>query len=183
MNILAERAVGESRVVAAEADITALDVDVVVNAANERLQHGGGVAAAIARAGGRAVQEESDRWVAEHGPLRTGHAAVTTAGAMPARHVVHVVGPRYRGGQDNAALLRDAVEAALEAAVAVGGTTLAMPAISAGIFGYPPDEAANVIAAAVAAWVETNRSLDVVYLVGYDREMADRFAGAVGQPA
>lgn len=77
-------------------DLTRLGTDVVVNAANEHLAHGGGVAAALSRAGGPAVQAESDRWVAEHGPVGPGRAAVTTAGALPARWIVHVVGPRFR---------------------------------------------------------------------------------------
>jgi hypothetical protein len=93
-------------VVACVGDLTRQDVDVVVNAANEHLQHGGGVAAALARAGGAAVREESDAHVATHGPVEPGSAAVTTAGALPARHIVHVVGPRYRRGQDNAGCSR-----------------------------------------------------------------------------
>lgn len=179
MDVLGERVVGTSRVVAARADITKLEVDVVVNAANERLAHGGGVAAAIARAGAPDVDAESRAWVREHGPVGPGEAAVTSAGAMPARWVVHVVGPRYRDGEDNAALLREAVTAALSAAAAQGARSVALPAISAGIFGYPPDEAVSVIVAAVAAWVRTHDGPPEVVLVGYDTAMADHFAHAL----
>ena len=99
-------AIAGTTVSALRADLTLQEVDAVVNAANEYLAHGGGLAAAIVAAGGWEIQEESDRWVAEHGPLSPGVAAVTGAGRMPARMVIHVAGPRYRAGQDNEGLLR-----------------------------------------------------------------------------
>lgn len=161
-------------------DITALEIDAVVNAANERLAHGGGVAAAIARAGGGEVQRESDAWVREHGPVGPGQAAVTTAGRMPARVVVHVVGPRYQEGQDNAGLLTQAVRAALDAADGAGASSVALPAISAGIFGYPPDQATRVIAETCAQWLaEDGRTVDDVALVAFDERTGDLFADAV----
>ncbi|MBA2529014.1 MAG: macro domain-containing protein, partial [Euzebyales bacterium] len=111
MTEAARAMVGGATLVVVEGDLTRQDVDAVVNAANERLAHGGGVAAALARAGGPTVQAESDRWVAEHGTLTPGQAAVTGGGGMAARWVVHVVGPRFRPGQDNEGLLRQAVRA------------------------------------------------------------------------
>lgn len=179
MEVLGERIIGTGRLLAARADITKLDVDVIVNAANEHLAHGGGVAAAIARAGAPNVDAESQAWVRAHGPVGRGDAAVTSAGPMPARWVVHVVGPRYARGQDNAARLAEAVTAALEAAMAQGAQRVALPAISAGIFGYPADEAASVIAAAAAGWVRSHGGPAEVLLVGYDTAMADRFARAI----
>jgi O-acetyl-ADP-ribose deacetylase (regulator of RNase III) len=165
---------------AVQGDLTAMEVDAVVNAANEHLAHGGGVAAALSRAGGPRVQRESDAWIDEHGPLRAGQAAVTTAGEMPAAHIVHVVGPRYRSGQDNAGLLRQAVRAALDVAADTNVRSVALPAISAGIFGYPPAEAANVIARACADWLEEHPgTLRTVLLVGYDAQSAQLFATAV----
>ena len=162
-------------------DITGLEVDVVVNAANEHLVHGGGVAAAIARAGEPQVDEESAAWVAAHGPVRPGKAASTGAGSMPARWVVHVVGPRYRPGQDNAGLLAEAVRAALDEAVSLGATSVAMPAISAGIFGYPRAEATRVIVNAVRHWETAHpAALDEVVLVGYDAASASDFQDALG---
>lgn len=162
-------------------DITELEVDVVVNAANEHLAHGGGVAAAIARAGRPQVDEESAAWVAEHGPLAPGRAATTGAGSMPARWVVHVVGPRYGAGQDNAALLAQAVEAALEAAATVGARSVAMPAISAGIFGYPRPEATRVIVDTVRGWARARPDvLDRVLLVGFDDASTADFEAALG---
>ena len=165
-----------TRIVAVQGDLTAQEVDAVVNAANEHLAHGGGVAAAIVRAGGRVVQDESDRWVAEHGPVAPGGAAVTSAGAMPARWVVHVVGPRYRSGQDDAGMLAAAVTAALDAAAGLDARSVALPAISAGIFGYPPGEATAIVARAVSVWCTAHPdALDEVRLVGYDAATRDLF--------
>lgn len=181
-DVRAHRRVGAADLRALRGDLTALHVDVVVNAANEHLAHGGGVAAALSRAGGPEVQRASDAWVAEHGPLRTGRAAVTTGGQLPARWLVHVVGPRHRAGQDNAGLLRGAVRAALDAADDLGARSIALPAISAGIFGYPPPDATAVIAAACAEWArEGPEHLADVQLVGFDDATADLFATGIAQ--
>jgi O-acetyl-ADP-ribose deacetylase len=174
------REVGGRAVVAIQGDLTAQQVDAVVNAANEHLRHGGGVAGALARACAREVQAESDRWVAEHGPLEPGRAAVTTAGALPARMLVHVAGPRYRDGQDNEGLLRRAVRAALQAADDAGATSVAVPAISAGIFGYPPAAAGRVIAEEALAWLGgAAATVTEVRLVGYDDAAAQHFAAGL----
>jgi putative ATPase len=178
--VVARRQVGSAALVVVRGDLTAQRVDVVVNAANERLAHGGGVAAALARAGGPEVQAESDAWVARHGPVGSGRAAVTTAGRMPADRIVHVVGPRWRRDRDNEPRLRAAVTAALDAAGAAGATTVALPAISAGIFGYPPAEAARAIAGEAARWLAgAPRSVREVRLVGYDAALSGLFADAV----
>lgn len=174
------RQIGEATLQVRQADLTRLAVDAVVNAANEHLAHGGGVAAALARAGGATVQNESDAWVAEHGPLGAGHAAVTTAGAMPAQMIVHVVGPRYRDGQDNARLLAAAVSAALDAAAGAGARSVAVPAISAGIFGYPATAATRVIAVACARWLaDASGTLSDVVLVGFDDHTTALFRAAL----
>ena len=163
-----------------QGDLTAARVDVVVNAANERLAHGGGLAAALSRAGGPQVQDASDAWLAKHGPLGPGQAAVTTAGALPAGHLIHVVGPRYREGQDNEGLLRQAVVAALDAARDLDASTVALPAISAGIFGYPLQESTAVIAAAVRNWLsDSPGGVREVQLVGFDEATAGAFAAAL----
>jgi O-acetyl-ADP-ribose deacetylase len=174
------REVGEGVVVAVAGDLTQQDVDAVVNAANEHLSHGGGVAKALAKAGGPAVTEESEQWVATNGEVGPGQAAVTTAGQMPATHLVHVVGPRYRDDQDNEALLRQAVRAALDAARDAGAASVALPAISAGIFGYPPEEAGTVIAAEAVDWLgDRPGGVREVRLVGLDEEAAGHFAAAL----
>ena len=163
-----------------QGDLTQQRVDAIVNAANEDLQHGGGVAAAIVRAGGDVIQRESDAWVDEHGPLQPGVAAVTSAGSLPAARLIHVVGPRYRDGQDNPALLAQAVEAALEAAKAQGCRSIALPAISAGIFGYPRQEACRVIVRAIRDWLTAHATaFDQVLLVGFDEAATNDFENAL----
>jgi putative ATPase len=153
------------------ADLTAQAVDAVVNAANDTLQHGGGVAGALARAGGPIVQEESDEWIRRHGPVPTGGAAVTSAGQMPATYVIHVAGPIYRVDQDNEGLLRAAVTGALDAAAEINAVSVAFPAISAGIYGYPIAEATAVLADEVVRWLAAHPGhVNEVRLVGFSEE-------------
>lgn len=179
-----QRSIGDATLRVVQGDITRLRVGAVVNAANEQLAHGGGVAAALARGGGPAVQRESDAWVAEHGPLQSGHAAITTAGDLPADMIVHVVGPRYRDGQDNEGLLTQAVTAALDAAAGAGATSVALPAISAGIFGYPAQQATAVVARACARWLaDTGGQVTDVVLVGFDERTAQLFTEGVEHAA
>lgn len=134
-------------------DITEEDVDAIVNAANGQLEHGGGVAAAIASAAGSALREESRARVREHGPVSTGDAAVTTAGDLPHRGVIHAVGPR-QGEGDEEEKLTAAVASALDRADENGWTSLALPAISAGIFGVPYHVCARSYVAGVKRHLE-----------------------------
>lgn len=177
------REVSGATVVAVTGDLTRQEVDAVVNAANERLDHGGGVAAAIARAGGPAIQEESDRWVDRHGALEPGAAAVTGGGDLPARWVVHVAGPVYdrHEADENERLLRTAVRAALDAATAEGARSVALPAISAGVYGYPPEQATAVIASEVVSWLgdQPEAPVEEVRLVGIDDATARDFAAGL----
>ena len=128
-----------------QGDLTDEGVDAIVNAANERLAHGGGVAGAIVRKGGYSIQEESSRWVREHGPVRTGTAAITGAGKLPAKWVVHAVGPVWRKRGDEPELLAGAVRSSLEVAAARGLESVSLPAISSGIFGFPKPLCAEVM--------------------------------------
>jgi O-acetyl-ADP-ribose deacetylase (regulator of RNase III) len=170
---------GQARIRVVEGDITVQDVDVIVNAANARLVHGGGVAAAIARAGGPSVDEASRTWIAEHGPVPKGGAAVTTAGDMKARFIVHVVGPVYHGDPQDAVDLAEAVRAALDASESVGATSMAIPAISAGIYGYPPDKACRVIAEAVETRLARGTMIREIRLVAFDAAVAEHFRQAL----
>ena len=159
-----------------QGDLTASSTDVIVNAANEYLRHGGGVAAALGAKGGEEFLADSDRWVSEHGPLRPGQAAVTAGGGLAARWVVHVVGPRYNEGKDNPARLREAVRAALDSCAEIGARTVAMPAISTGVFGYPLEAAAGVIASECVRWMEEHPgNLNEIQLTGYDPRAAGAF--------
>ncbi|MGI9529103.1 MAG: glutamate racemase [Acidimicrobiia bacterium] len=161
-------------------DLTRMATDAIVNAANTSLMHGGGIALAIVQAGGPDIDAESAAWVEEYGPLEPGVAALTSAGAMPASYVIHTAGPVYTEGQDNESLLGAAAMAAVDTASEIGVRTMAMPAISAGIYGYPPDEATAVLVAAVAEFVGSGEtSLASVRFVGYDDTMAQRFASAI----
>lgn len=123
-----------------EGDITTLEVDAIVNAANSQLQHGGGVAGAIVRRGGASIQEESDRIA----PVAVGGAAATAAGSLPAKWVIHAVGPRMGEGDEDGKLER-ATRSALQVAEELGAASVAFPAISTGIFGYPIDRCARIM--------------------------------------
>jgi O-acetyl-ADP-ribose deacetylase (regulator of RNase III) len=139
------------RIEAVLGDITQEDVDAVVNAANSTLLGGGGVDGAIHRAGGPAILEECRRIRAAQHPsgLPTGQAVATTAGDLPARWVIHTVGPVYAAEDDPAALLASAHIESLRVADELGARTVAFPAISTGVYGYPLEEAAPVAVTAV----------------------------------
>jgi len=157
-------------------DMTREPVDAIVNAANQHLAHGGGLAGAIVRAGGSAIQDESDRLA----PVAVGGAVVTGAGSLPARWVIHAVGPVWGEG-DEEAKLRRAVRSALDRALEVGAGSVAVPAISTGIFGYPKDDGTRVIVHEIAAWLAAHAggSVALVRLVAFDRLTADLFATAL----
>jgi len=131
-----------------QGDITAERVDAIVNAANSRLLHGGGIAGAIVRRGGSAIQEESDAWVRAHGEVTHAQPAVTGAGRLPCQAVIHAVGPVWGAGDEDEKL-RVAVLGALEAAGARGFASIAIPAVSTGIFGFPKARAAAIIFQAI----------------------------------
>lgn len=130
-----------------QGDITDEAVDAIVNAANERLQHGGGVAAAIVRKGGRQIQEESNRLIKRYGPLDVGEADYTSGGSLSCRHVIHTVGPEwFRHGKDmSKSLLRRACLESLRLAVQLNVSSIALTAISSGIFGMPKDICAEIM--------------------------------------
>ena len=123
-----------------EGDITSRDVDVVVNAANSNLKHGGGVASAIVRKGGQIIQDESDKI----GFVPVGSAAITTSGKLACKAVIHAVGPRMGEGDENAKL-RSAIRASLLLASEKKYRDIAIPAVSSGIFGFPKDKCAAIL--------------------------------------
>ena len=139
------------RLVSVFGDITVEAVDGLVNAANRRLQHGGGVSGAISTAGGPEIQTESNRIR----PVPTGGAKATGAGTLKARYVIHAVGPIWHGGdQDEVVLLGAAVCSALDVAAELGLSTISIPAISTGIYGFPIAAAVQIIHLAVTGWLE-----------------------------
>ncbi len=133
-----------------QGDLTTVPADAIVNAANERLAHGGGVAAAIVRRGGPAIQAESDAWVRKNGLASHERPALTGAGALPCRAIIHAVGPVWRGGDDGEDdKLAAAYAASLELAEEQGFGRVAFPALSTGIFGYPVARAAGIALGAI----------------------------------
>ncbi len=159
-----------------EGDITEMDTDGIVNAANERLAHGGGVAGVISRKGGPAIQRESNEWVRQHGLVSTGSAAITSGGNLKARHVIHAVGPIYDGTPRSAELLASAVRAALQMADEHGLKSIALPAISTGIFGYPMEEAAQVSLRTAIEYLRGETRLARVVFCLYGRPTFEVFA-------
>src|SRR5918996_1002736 len=140
-----------ARITLVQGDITEQEVDAIVNAANSSLMGGGGVDGAIHRRGGQEILKECRRIRAEQyrEGLPTGKAVATTAGRLPARWVIHTVGPVYSQKEDRSALLASCHTESLTVADRLGARTVAFPAISTGIYGYPVDEAAPVAVAAI----------------------------------
>jgi O-acetyl-ADP-ribose deacetylase (regulator of RNase III) len=134
-----------------QGDLTEEQVDAIVNAANAHLQHGGGVAGVISRRGGSQIQAESNSWVLQHGPVTHEQPAYTSAGKLPCRYVIHAGGPVWGEGSEDAKLA-SAVNGSLRLADQLGLASIAFPAISTGIFGFPKERAAGVILDAIHAY-------------------------------
>jgi O-acetyl-ADP-ribose deacetylase (regulator of RNase III) len=162
---------GDHRLEVVQGDITRMEVDAIVNAANSSLLGGGGVDGAIHRAGGPAILAECQAIRARQGGCKTGQAVITTGGNLPARHVIHTVGPVWRGGGSNEdGLLASAYRNSLQLAVENGIRTIAFPSISTGIYGYPKDLAAGIAVREVRAFLEQDASLERVIFVCFDEE-------------
>jgi len=171
--------VGDGRLVLRQADITTLRVDAVVNAANSALAGGGGVDGAIHRAGGPAIMAELRR---DHHGCPTGSAVVTGAGKLPARWVIHAVGPRWRDGEHGEPeALASAYRTAFALAAERGCATVAAPAISTGIYGFPLDRAAPIaLAEARAALTREGSALREITFALFSAADLTAFAAAAG---
>jgi len=157
-------------------DITRLAVDAVVNAANPALAGGGGVDGAIHAAAGPGLLEEC----LGLGGCPTGSAKLTGGYDLPARFVIHAVGPIWRGGAENEeALLASCYRSSLALAVEHGARTVAFPAISCGVYGFPIARAAEIAVAEVAAFLETSAEIDLVLMVGYGEETLSALQAAL----
>lgn len=165
------------RVVVATGDITTLAVDAIVNAANSSLLGGGGVDGAIHRAGGPVILRACREIRRTRYPqgLPAGEAVMTTAGDLPAQSVIHTVGPIWGNDQPEAVLLASCYRKSLSLADAAGLRSIAFPAISTGVYGYPKSEAAEVVSNAIAASLPQMRSLEKVLLVFFSQADADLF--------
>ncbi len=165
-----EKIIGRTTLEIVQGDITALAVDVIVNAANEYLKHGGGVAAAISRKGGPTIQQESDALISARGPLKTGDAVITSGGRLAAKFVIHTVGPVWSRHEPAEAdrLLRKAVKSSLALAEDKGLKSIAFPAISTGIYGFPIDRATPLMLQEAKRHLEGITGLERVQFCLYD---------------
>lgn len=168
------------RIVLVEGDITAQEVDAIVNAANSSLMGGGGVDGAIHGRGGPAILEECKRVRAERYPdgLPTGQAVATTAGNLPARWVIHTVGPVHSRSENRSGLLAGCHAESLRVADELGAKTVAFPAISTGVYGYPLDEAASI---AIRAVREAETGVEEVRFVLFGLAAYEAFERALAE--
>lgn len=152
-------------------DITQLDVDAIINAANSSLMGGGGVDGAIHRAGGSAILDECRTIVARQGGCKTGEAVITTGGNLPARFVIHTVGPVWKGGNNQEAeKLADCYRNSLNIAVENKCKTIAFPNISTGVYGFPKDKAAEIAVKTVSEFISNTDEIQKVTFVCFDQE-------------
>lgn len=154
--------INETTINLIKGDITKIETDAVVNAANNTLLGGGGVDGAIHRAGGSEILEQCKKI----GGCPTGEARITTAGNLPSKYVIHTVGPVYRGGDNREAeLLYNTYYNSLELAEEYNLKTIAFPSISTGVYGYPIDKASDIAIKAVTDFIEEKGSIDKVVFV------------------
>ncbi len=170
--------INNTRIEIVQGDITKEHVDAIVNAANSRLAGGGGVDGAIHRAGGPAIMEECRTL----GGCDTGDAKITTGGNLPAKHVIHAVGPVYHGGaQGEAKLLASCYRRSLEIAVENDLKSVAFAAISCGVYGYPIPEAARIALTTVKSFVESHPQIELVRFVLFSDDVLQTFRNAAGE--
>ncbi len=175
----------KGRLEALTGDITTLEVDAIVNAANSSLLGGGGVDGAIHRVGGPKIMEECRQIRQNEYPrgLPTGQAVITDAGNLPCKFVIHTVGPVWNGGNSGEEeLLADAYRNSLERAAEVGAHTLAYPAISTGVYGYPADQAAKVVWKVLSARLMHHRLPEKIILIFFSIQALSTFLDAVPPP-
>lgn len=161
------------KIVIQQGDLTDMDTDAIVNAANNDLQLGGGVAGAIRRKGGEEIQRECDAI----GSIPIGYAAITSGGKLKSRHVIHAASMQL-GGRTTAANLRTSIAHSLRIAAERGLKTIAFPAVGTGIAGFPLDECASILLLEAAQHLQGETSLERIYIVLFDERACDVFARA-----
>lgn len=165
------------RMEAIKGDITKIVVDAIVNAANTSLLGGGGVDGAIHRAAGPRLLEECSSL----GGCATGDAKITMGYDLPAKYVIHTPGPVWRGGnKGEARLLASCYRKSLDLAVNYGCRTIAFPAISCGVYGYPPDQAVKIAIGEVSKFLDNNASLEKIYFVCFGIDIFSRYKEILG---
>src|SRR5688572_24787764 len=162
---------GSNRIEAIKADITTVRVDAIVNAANSSLLGGGGVDGAIHQAGGPSILKDCREIIAKQGDCKTGNAVITGAGNLPAKFVIHTVGPIWRGGNNNEReKLANCYKNSLQLAVQNNCKTLAFPNISTGVYGFPKKDAAKIAVETVNNFMQQDSALQKIIFVCYDDE-------------
>ena len=169
-----EYSINKLSIILIEGDITEVEADAIVNAANRYLKHGGGVAGAIVRKGGYEIQRESDEYVRRHGPLPVGGVAVTSAGKLKAKYVIHAVGPVY-GDPRGDEKLAEAIRNSLSKAEELGLRSIALPAISTGVYGYPLKKCAEIMVNVLKEFSEKAKNLKKVLVVLYGDKAYNEF--------
>ncbi|HEX2053857.1 MAG TPA: macro domain-containing protein [Actinomycetota bacterium] len=171
-----ELKVGDRVLALVQGDITQIPADAIVNAANESLVGGGGVDGAIHRAGGPEIMNDLQARYGRRRKCETGSSVVSVAGNLPARWVIHAVGPRWRGGRFNEPdLLWSAFRSSLHYADELGARTVTFPAISTGIYGYPVEQAAPIALEALRGGLESARSVEKATIVIYSPDALEVF--------
>lgn len=161
-----------------QGDITRQEVDAIVNAANNSLLGGGGVDGAIHRAAGPELLKECRQL----GGCRTGEAKITRGYRLPARWVIHTVGPVWRGGMYNEdQLLANCYRNSLALAVKKGIKTMAFPSVSTGVYGFPADRAARIVVREIADFLKNNDSIEKIYMVAFDPRTCQVYKEAAGE--
>ena len=161
----------ESKIEILQGDITKIKTEAIVNAANSSLMGGGGVDGAIHRAGGKKILEECKEIVRLHGECKTGKAVITSGGNLPAKYVIHTVGPVWNGGNHNEEkLLADCYTNSLQLAVENQCKSIAFPNISTGVYGFPKDKAASISINTVSSFLRSNSSIEKVIFACFEVE-------------
>lgn len=169
------------KVTAVQADITTLAVDAIVNAANTSLLGGGGVDGAIHRAGGPDILDGCRAVVARQGGCKVGEAVITTAGNLPARHVIHTVGPVWNGGtKKEPELLAKCYDSCMRLAEEHQLASIAFPGISTGVYRFPKDKAAKIAVRMIENWIDKAGSLNEVIFVCFDLETFNIYQRTLG---
>ena len=171
-----QKTINNTKITVIKGDLTKIKVDAIVNAANDRLQHGGGVAGAIVRAGGWVIQEESNKI----GFVPVGNAAITTAGKLPAKFVIHTVGPRMGEGNEDEKL-KNATLNSLRIAEENNLRSIAFPAVSAGIFGFPKARGAKIMVENAVSYARGETKISEIIFVLFNDELYNLFLKELGK--
>lgn len=175
----AMRRIGQTKLTIGIGDITKQKTDAIVNAANSSLRGGGGVDGAIHRVGGPSIKEECQEYVSEHGALPPGKAMWTHGGSLPARYVIHTVGPIYKSEEESAPILTSAYQESLKLAEELNLKSLSFPSISTGAYGYPLEAAARVALRAIIDYLCKGSRLELVQLVCFAKDTFDAYKEAL----